>query len=454
MSTSPSTPSSSSNASGVTLPTPPSSTVLDIHRVVKIQLDLSNYLLWKSIFLNALRAHQLDGHVTGTTPCPSIVLSDSTTPNPLHTHWCQMDSMVITWIYSTISTDVLAQIYDADGLDTAQDIWNAIHSLYVDDASANQNQLKLRFHNLKKTNQTMHFVLNGLPAEYDSIVNPLLAQKPLPNFPHVRSLLLAFESRVNSRALPDSSPVPAAPMAMVAATTSVPSTSTASLAPNPTSEQAALVAQNNDRNVFYRNSFHGRGRGRGCCGGGFRGYSPRPDSYVPRSDYYSRPAPSHPGILGAAPILCQYCGVSGHIARSCPNLVQQSLSAVTLRDNACTTTKAIISTTIAFPLRCYDRRLASHRTALLFLVASTPSRPELDCMTRVNHQCLEPLPANSPRIAARYNCPHLVSFPLRAFTAHMPRAIIVDSTKLITKERDQKTVTLKTLKSNVRTDNL
>lgn len=36
-------------------------------------------------------------------------------------------------------------------------------------------------------------VLNGLPADYDSIVNPLLAQTPLPSFQHIRSRVSNLE---------------------------------------------------------------------------------------------------------------------------------------------------------------------------------------------------------------------------------------------------------------------
>ncbi|KAJ4838169.1 hypothetical protein Tsubulata_029907 [Turnera subulata] len=169
------------------------------------------------------------------------------------------------------------------------------------------------------------------------IVNPLLAQTPLPTFTHVRSLLLAFESRVSSRQQADTTPVTATSTALVAApltssSTSVPPSSSQSTGP------AALVMHPTDRAGSFRN-FRGRGRGRGRRGGYYRGYNN--SFYQPRLDYPTFPRPpssSHSGILGVAPPLsstfCHYCGAPGHIARSCPTLAQQSLSAVSIHDTA------------------------------------------------------------------------------------------------------------------------
>lgn len=42
-------------------------------------------------------------------------------------------------------------------------------------------------------------VFDGLPLEYDSLVNPLLAQLPPPSFERTRAFLLAYEARLASR---------------------------------------------------------------------------------------------------------------------------------------------------------------------------------------------------------------------------------------------------------------
>lgn len=44
-------------------------------------------------------------------------------------------------------------------------------------------------------------VFDGLPLEYDSLFNPLLAQLPLPSFERTRAFVLAYEARLASRPL-------------------------------------------------------------------------------------------------------------------------------------------------------------------------------------------------------------------------------------------------------------
>ncbi|KAJ4847586.1 hypothetical protein Tsubulata_050610 [Turnera subulata] len=176
-------------------------------------------------------------------------------------------------------------------------------------------------------------VLNGLPAEYDSIVNPLLAQTPLPSFTHVCSLLLGFDSRVQQRTT--SVPLSSSPAtALVTAPVTTAAASSTSLA---ASDSALVATSSRDRNNSTRSHYRGRRRGRGRRGGS-NFYSR--GGYMPRPDFFSRSynaSYNSSGILGSAPspptLLCQYCGAPGHVARSCPSTVQQSLSALQIRDN-------------------------------------------------------------------------------------------------------------------------
>ncbi|KAJ4847556.1 hypothetical protein Tsubulata_015371 [Turnera subulata] len=168
-----------------------SSSIPDIQRLVSVKLDLTNYLLWKSIFLGALRAYAVEHHVTGVASPPSTTLSDGN-PNPLFAHWWQQDNMVLTWIYSTVSLDVLRQVYDSK----TKSLCDSLHAIGHEPSDFD----------------FVLQVLNGLPEDYDSVVNPLLAQRPLASFEEIRSDLLSFESRIARR----KSSVPSSDIALAA----------------------------------------------------------------------------------------------------------------------------------------------------------------------------------------------------------------------------------------------
>lgn len=100
------------------------------------------------------------------------------------------------------------------------------HSFFIDQAAARQMQQQLDLQNLRKDDLSMSDylqkikglrdslhavgytmsdhdkvmkVFDGLPLEYDSLVNPLLAQLPPPSFERTRAFLLAYEARLASR---------------------------------------------------------------------------------------------------------------------------------------------------------------------------------------------------------------------------------------------------------------
>lgn len=101
----------------------------DIQKMVKINLDLNNYLLWQSVFLNALRAHNVEGHVSGATPAPPEFRpgeNGSLSLNPAYVQWRQLDTMVLTWINSTITVEIFQHVYDPLGVATARQTWDSI----------------------------------------------------------------------------------------------------------------------------------------------------------------------------------------------------------------------------------------------------------------------------------------------------------------------------------------
>jgi hypothetical protein len=86
--------------------------VQNIKNLIPIVLDLqsSNYSKWRDYVLLILGRFALKGHVLSDVSC----LDDSA--------WSRMDCVVISWLFNTISTDLLDIIHERDGI-TARAAW-------------------------------------------------------------------------------------------------------------------------------------------------------------------------------------------------------------------------------------------------------------------------------------------------------------------------------------------
>ena len=90
--------SSLSSSSTTTMPnqissTPSSSTIFHVNNIknhIPEVLDFTNYLIWKTLFLNILHCHQVQNHIDGTSSCPSSTLTDTdgnVITNPAYSVW-------------------------------------------------------------------------------------------------------------------------------------------------------------------------------------------------------------------------------------------------------------------------------------------------------------------------------------------------------------------------------
>ena len=76
-------------------------------------LDFLNYLIWKTLFTNILRCHQVYDHIDGTSVCPPSTITDSngvTSTNPIIFSWKQVDYAVISRLHATISSEILKHV--------------------------------------------------------------------------------------------------------------------------------------------------------------------------------------------------------------------------------------------------------------------------------------------------------------------------------------------------------
>ncbi|CAL9225636.1 unnamed protein product, partial [Arabidopsis halleri] len=84
---------------------------------VTLKLTDSNYLLWKTQFESLLSSQKLIGFVNGAITAPSqscfIVNGEVTTeePNPQYESWFCIDQLVGSWLFGTLSEEVLGHVH-------------------------------------------------------------------------------------------------------------------------------------------------------------------------------------------------------------------------------------------------------------------------------------------------------------------------------------------------------
>lgn len=92
-----------------------------------------------------LGAYDLAGHIDGSLPAPSTDINGD--PNPAFLAWTRRDQLVLSWIISSVSENLLSQIVDAD---TAQVAWQKLASAYASRSQAQIRSLKIQLSSLSR----------------------------------------------------------------------------------------------------------------------------------------------------------------------------------------------------------------------------------------------------------------------------------------------------------------
>ncbi|GKE93750.1 hypothetical protein Tco_1574845, partial [Tanacetum coccineum] len=102
-----------------------------------LDLDKPNYNSWSSLFHRFCKTYEVHHHLD--TP-PTTITS---TADPLHD---SNDSLVVMWIYSTISPKLLEMIVNVDS--TAHGVWKRLKDLFHDNKDARITQLDNEIRNM------------------------------------------------------------------------------------------------------------------------------------------------------------------------------------------------------------------------------------------------------------------------------------------------------------------
>jgi hypothetical protein len=250
--------------------------VLNVHQLVNIVLNSTNYASWRDLMEQALQRYVLIKHITDDTP--------SNDPG-----WIRMDNVVLNWISNSISTD-LHQVVRERGC-TARHLWLAIENQFLINREQRTFHLDAAFHTFVQGDLWINEycrkfkamvddlddlgapvvdrilvlnILRELNQRFEHVGSIIQRYSPFPNFLKVRDDLLLEEIHM------DSTGPPAFLTALytnAASPTAKPPSSTPSRPPN--GGNGGTGGNRNKYNNENRNS--GNGNGKNSNGGGGRG---------------------------------------------------------------------------------------------------------------------------------------------------------------------------------------
>ncbi|XP_074336001.1 uncharacterized protein LOC141673167 [Apium graveolens] len=206
----------------------PALAVSNIRNHIPITLEMENvqYSTWAELFKIVARSHKVLHHIIPPAEGKEKVL----TTEDEKELWSTLDATVLSWIYATISSDLLHTIIEPDA--KAMDAWNRLRDIFQDNknsrvvtleaefsntqmeifpnASAYCQRLKTIFDQLKNVGAPVsesHLVLqlvSGLTQAYRGVGTLIRQSDPLPSFYKARSMLTLEEAGLEKEATKES----------------------------------------------------------------------------------------------------------------------------------------------------------------------------------------------------------------------------------------------------------
>ncbi|XP_014489620.1 uncharacterized protein LOC106752450 [Vigna radiata var. radiata] len=186
---------------------------------ITLEMDKGHYSSWAELFKIHFRAYQVLDHILPPTS-QSIDTNTETIVEVDFALWSRLGTIVLQWIYSTISNDLLHTILQSDF--TAQQAWERLQNIFQDNKpscaaylenqfthvhmddypniSAYCQELKMLADQLSNvgapvSNQRLVLqLIAGLNENYDGVATFIQQTNPLPRFYKARSRLILEET--------------------------------------------------------------------------------------------------------------------------------------------------------------------------------------------------------------------------------------------------------------------
>ena len=121
---------------------------------------------------NAVFVNGFKDYIDGTKKCPLEEIR-SGEANPEFIKWRRLDRLILSWIYSTLTTVIMSQIV---GYESSHEAWIALQRIFSASSKAQIMQLGFEFQTIKKGGDTMmEYILNvkTITDNLAAIVEPI-----------------------------------------------------------------------------------------------------------------------------------------------------------------------------------------------------------------------------------------------------------------------------------------
>jgi hypothetical protein len=193
---------------------------------VSEKLAKHNHTTWKAQVTATMPGARLEGYLTGKAVKPAVEINGKdgdNISNPAYEDWLASDQHVLTFLLSSVSKEILAQIAAKQ---SAAEAWTIIEMMFVSKIRAHTVNMRLALATAQKGSLTVtkyvtkmralsdemaaagwpledeelvEYILTGLDDEYDSVISSILARSKPVSVSELYSQLLPFETRLDLR---------------------------------------------------------------------------------------------------------------------------------------------------------------------------------------------------------------------------------------------------------------
>nr|GEX59644.1 hybrid signal transduction histidine kinase M [Tanacetum cinerariifolium] len=189
---------------------------------VKLEIDEMNYSSWVYFFKNLCKSHEILKHILGEPTDEAT----SSNPSPPTAEWLKIDSIVLSWIFMTLSKTLQQRLVVKDP-QKAKEAWDLIALIFNDNKRTQSIALKAElrslklgdlsidtyFHKIKpidtiftslgspiSNDDAVSIVLEGLPDKCDNVISIIVHREPFLDLKMVHFMLTTKEMWLKSRA--------------------------------------------------------------------------------------------------------------------------------------------------------------------------------------------------------------------------------------------------------------
>ncbi|PNX93215.1 retrovirus-related Pol polyprotein from transposon TNT 1-94, partial [Trifolium pratense] len=153
------------------------------------KLNEKNFHMWRQQVEPFINAHNLDDFLVSPVIPPRFLTADdhiTATLNPEYRKWRQKDQMLMSWIQTTLSSEILARVL---GSTHTFELWNKILSYF-------QKQMRAKARQLLPLNHHLDIIFEGLPSDFNSVISVIESNFDSMDMDEAEALLLAHETRL------------------------------------------------------------------------------------------------------------------------------------------------------------------------------------------------------------------------------------------------------------------